>query len=686
MQWMAIATLIVLLQWAGAIHWHLQQPFFALPPIESLAESQITFIAADSTRPVVTIELPQTLTRRDPDFFTLYSQLNDYLWQQRRLHQLLTGAETLLISYSFEAERQQFPKLRKKIGDLPWDFWLYQLLGAASLLMGCAFRAFHRGNPSTLCIFVAAVGYAALEWSMAWYATRELALDATIFRWLVALNHTGGTVFAAALIGLIGVYPRRILAPPHYLLYSLTIVGVLGNEFLQWLNWPLHLFYSPALPLFAFFCLLIFWQWRACAQSATHRQALLWLVFSVMGSLGLAFVSYIVPVAFGYAPWTSLAMTNMMAICVFLGFIGGVYSQNLFGIQHWWLRTWLISSLLVILIVGDICLAGLLNLSNSTQWYLISFILLWCYIPLRQRMGKCFALCSQKAPAEHPLLVSLLDKYHPLEFQKIQLPVTASTPFGITLQIRLDGNHCWQFIGKHFGFALFSEADKEYVVNLIRQDQTAKIQFSQTHIQRERERIMRDLHDDISADLLTLAFTQDSSIGPSVAKEALIKLRAIVYSLQSGELQSLQNHCLFWQEDFVRRCRQGAISGHWHQTGALPECALLPAAALNIYRILREGISNSIKHATAKIIEVKIRCTEARIYFSIMDNGRHKPLADWRVGNGLLSIKVRVEELKGEVRWDLVQRNGTEWAELDWSIPLQCLMESRLIEVHRHES
>lgn len=85
--------------------------------------------------------------------------------------------------------------------------------------------------------------------------------------------------------------------------------------------------------------------------------------------------------------------------------------------------------------------------------------------------------------------------------------------------------------------------------------------------------------------------------------------------------------------------------------------ALQPAQAAQLLHIVREGISNVIRHARARKARVALRLTPRRIRLEIADDGRG---FDRRAGSrralGLHHMRARVARLKG--RWHLVSAPG----------------------------
>jgi two-component system, NarL family, sensor kinase len=79
---------------------------------------------------------------------------------------------------------------------------------------------------------------------------------------------------------------------------------------------------------------------------------------------------------------------------------------------------------------------------------------------------------------------------------------------------------------------------------------------------------------------------------------------------------------------------------------------------INIYRIIQELVTNVIKHAEAKELVVQMIQEPKRLCFIVLDNGKGFELKDiqFTKGNGLASIKSRVDSFKGQM--EIVSKSG----------------------------
>jgi signal transduction histidine kinase len=136
----------------------------------------------------------------------------------------------------------------------------------------------------------------------------------------------------------------------------------------------------------------------------------------------------------------------------------------------------------------------------------------------------------------------------------------------------------------------------------------------------ERERIYRDLHDDVGAKLLSLVYRAESPESADLARSALQDLRDVVSTTQQGNLD-LAAVCADWRAECEQRLSEAGISLDWTQPNSLDGFDLTQPQALNLGRILREAVSNLIKHAGASKAWIQIGVEAGTLSLLIRDDG-----------------------------------------------------------------
>jgi two-component system NarL family sensor kinase len=194
-------------------------------------------------------------------------------------------------------------------------------------------------------------------------------------------------------------------------------------------------------------------------------------------------------------------------------------------------------------------------------------------------------------------------------------------------------------------------------------------QFTQdliSHVDEERSRISKDLHDDLGQSLsmiksrLSLHIsgkTNDLSGLNEAISDVIDKTRNISHELHPSIISKLG----------LERSLVSLIEQTQEHTGLF--CSLetegrLESLDLNtqaqIYRILQECINNTIRHAEATALKIDIREAQDELILTYQDNG--KGIGDYLAkgfpGIGLLTIKERVDKIDGKVHFHSGNEKG----------------------------
>jgi len=197
---------------------------------------------------------------------------------------------------------------------------------------------------------------------------------------------------------------------------------------------------------------------------------------------------------------------------------------------------------------------------------------------------------------------------------------------------------------------------------LIRDISTRRLR-AEMKLQNERERISRDLHDHVGAQLVTILSGLDlagkdrsrsDDILASVREEAqttIRQLRDTIWTLKSAAItpDAFLSHI----ERFVRQLEQLSALPVTLRSDITASPTLSPAVALNAFRIVQEALQNILKHSGASAAEVDIRVDAGGLTITVSDNGRFRePDPDALTGSGLGNMRKRAEEVGGDVRID----------------------------------
>ena len=196
----------------------------------------------------------------------------------------------------------------------------------------------------------------------------------------------------------------------------------------------------------------------------------------------------------------------------------------------------------------------------------------------------------------------------------------------------------------------------------------------------ERNRIAEDLHDDIGGKLSALKLHNELLLSEALPQQSLeivnknarqidviVKdIRKIVRNQSSQYL--LRNglngevHTLFANYQNITQSQvEISIDG-------LPEENLLPDFQITLFRILQELLNNSMKHAAATLITLRISETKEFLEIFYSDNGNGFPDDKFEsIGMGQNNIRTRSKLFKGELKVVSIPKVETSFAiEFPW--------------------
>ena len=193
--------------------------------------------------------------------------------------------------------------------------------------------------------------------------------------------------------------------------------------------------------------------------------------------------------------------------------------------------------------------------------------------------------------------------------------------------------------------------------------------------EKERERISRELHDDLGQSLVTFKmFLQSVLLHPkgSAGKQSVAKLikdvdkiiektRHLTSALRPSTLQVLGLTTAtkilveeFQREDLKIKLKHDDL-----------DQIIFEGDPVNFYRILQEALTNILKHAQASHVHINIDIAADRLVMTIADNGRGFPQPEESFsrqeaqGLGLSTMRERARLLKGDMEITSAPRQGT---------------------------
>jgi two-component system sensor histidine kinase DesK len=171
----------------------------------------------------------------------------------------------------------------------------------------------------------------------------------------------------------------------------------------------------------------------------------------------------------------------------------------------------------------------------------------------------------------------------------------------------------------------------------------------------ERERIARDLHDTLGQSLTAIAVKSE------LARHLLDKQAWMEARSEMADVERVSREALAEMRELVRNYYGGGVVAELQRAKSMLEAAdiaieqncdlpeVSPAQERVLGLVIRESVTNVVRHAQASLCKLDIRREGDSIRFLMQDNGvggtHHK-------GLGMQSIEARVEALGGNAVWD----------------------------------
>jgi len=173
----------------------------------------------------------------------------------------------------------------------------------------------------------------------------------------------------------------------------------------------------------------------------------------------------------------------------------------------------------------------------------------------------------------------------------------------------------------------------------------------------ERSRIYQNIHDDVGSELLKLIYQLKDENQRRRVKNIMNQLRQAVAQtahLQTNAEQLLIEIC---QEAELRLSHAGVLFSK--QLDIQVNHNLSQKQPIHIQRMIRELVSNCIKHAQAKTVQMNCEVTENWLKINLIDDGIGM-CHENNEGKGLRTLKKRALDEKASIQWLPSKDGGTQ--------------------------
>ena len=197
-----------------------------------------------------------------------------------------------------------------------------------------------------------------------------------------------------------------------------------------------------------------------------------------------------------------------------------------------------------------------------------------------------------------------------------------------------------------------------------------KIQAEIDTLEKERKRIASDLHDELGPLLSAVKLQINSLDASNETDQAVINKSSQHIDSIISKLREISNNLM--PNTLIRKGLQKAIGEfveHAHQASGLQvkfvceqPLKLDQQKEINLYRMIQEIVHNTIKHANASILLIKIMIEENRLLLMTADNGKgfdyFSKIRD-NPGLGLRNLQSRAEVMGAELSCQSEPGKGT---------------------------
>lgn len=199
------------------------------------------------------------------------------------------------------------------------------------------------------------------------------------------------------------------------------------------------------------------------------------------------------------------------------------------------------------------------------------------------------------------------------------------------------------------GRGLFSPRDlalAQEMVKLMRFAEESRNAYDRG-VSEERARIARDIHDNIGAQLLRALHSRETGRKDSMIRETLTDIRDVINNAQGAEAP-MEDILADLRAETADRLDPHGISLDWGLVAA-PGATLSRPKVHALRALVREAVSNTIKHAGARAMQVSIRLDPDWLNLVVRDDGKGLPEQTVSLGQGLTNMQIRVESFGGEI-------------------------------------
>ncbi len=636
-----------------------------LPP-----EASVSFVGGGQTLTQTARELASEFEPKGS-----FGEVRRWYAERDRLAAIVAapGARMLIAAPGQAATSTPLKVYRRGLGDLPIDVWLLLAEGCGIGLVGIWLVVLRPNDPAARLFMTSSLGIALAAFTGALADAREITASGTLLHAALTLNIVGSNIGPAALLGLFLVQPRRLVAPRAA--FALVAAAALWGGVVGAGLAPMTAYYGVLSVMTVAFVAVLIAQWVLSKGDPAGRAVVRWVGLTSLISSGVLTAAMVAKQIAGGSSLGGDGLSIVPMFVVYGGIAFGVGQYRLFDLDRWAYRVVIGAVTAAALLALDAALILGMRIEARAALGLSMLVVGYLYFPLRARVwrwvaggpslssGELFQLASsvaflpgaaERRASWRALLQKLFD---PLDIATADAPtqVVAVTADGAALNIpgaADEGPLVLRY--RNRGRLLFDSGQAALASELVKfmhQAERTRDEYARGAAE-ERQRIARDLHDDVSGRLLTgLRHADVGSIRDEV-RAALADIRTILRGL-SGEVLAISQVVANMRHESFERLEAAGIDLDWPVQMVSPiDPGLEYLRYRNITSAHREVVTNILRHSKARSVTVRYATEAGMFSLTISDDGVGLPVAPpagpQSGGRGLTNIQRRLREIGGD--------------------------------------
>jgi two-component system, NarL family, sensor histidine kinase DevS len=567
---------------------------------------------------------------------------NAAFWRMRDRISAMVAAGP--VTFDHAGRRIQVTGRPRTLAMVPLAFWLALGSGAIGALVGLWVWVLRPRAWAPAMFGLSGIGLFLGCTTLTVAVSSGLGISGRAAHVLMIVNYPASALFTGSLAALFARFPTPLLASRWLWPIAIVSLAMTANVWFDWLPPAADFGLVVVLCFAAAIVLLLALQaWHARRDRAA-RAALLPLAGGTTIATILFSVLSVIGQWQGGAPLVLPDLTTPLLLLIYLGLGLAVIRARLFELGRWALGTLLSACAVILFLVLDPLLLATVTPERDIAFVAAAAIGALVYLParswllrkaerLRERRAtdmlqyaSDMALALTPDVADQAWHAAATAMFDPLEVARAEpagdMPAIQEaggalhlpSPLGAgALLIRYPGGGTRMFGAEDVAMAAGFAGHVRHLVE-------ARDAYLRG-VTEERGRIARDLHDDVSARLLTSLHRTDTRAMHEDVRGAMADIRTIVTGL-SGQPQSLETLFADLRHETQTRLEAAGITLHWPLPPAdIAAHALDYATYRHLLSIVRECISNVIRHADAATVWVETAVSRGWLVLDISDDG-----------------------------------------------------------------